>query len=604
MGAKAPEKLKLRRQSCKCEVCGRKFLNHRALISHRKFVHKTSIETKRVSVKKPPDLQDSKVITKSTDNKTYSKIGAEEPSSKVKNKNDLKVTAVKDSKNKRSTTKKRIEFKCPRCIKVFSVYFSAYRHIQKSHCVDKNDLPVQPNSSDLIRPIRVELFDCCNKFLPISEDHVCTEVSQERMDRFMCLGCQKTFDSLALFEQHVKVLHALQADCLYFPSNAEFTTWKSDLEAVTKVKFQTLAPSVVNSKHIYHCSHQPPIETDKSLLCPSSLIVTELNNGYQVIYYKEHFGHSCLDLPQLKYKTNSILQFLKDIDIQHVDSDEHVHQQLKSIMNNVMASAPKGDIGVLYTLLDKALEMTLVLNNVGLEDQTVVNKSLTDNQITAVLSEVGTYPAKRKAESVKKDVKLNKLDEENGENIKNDSLFNKTVLNKTVAKKAVESLPSTPLQKTLIQSSPSFNDTYKNFVDQNFKSTTDTSTPKKHTIKKKTVMKTKIGQFKVRPSLSPKGSVVETSPIKIKPQESPKMSKLGSSPKRLQIHSNLLLKNARPVVSPKSMKPSLSPKISKPSMSPKTKHTAIKLVGYKIKPDFKYEVKEQENDCNILILKI
>lgn len=142
MGAKAPEKLKLRRQSCKCEVCGRKFLNHKTLISHRKFVHKKSIDTKRVSVKKPPDLQASKVITKNIVKKTESKIGNEETPSKVMSKTDSEETIAEESKNKKAVTKKRIEFKCPKCINVFSVYFSAYRHIQKNHCVDKNDLPV------------------------------------------------------------------------------------------------------------------------------------------------------------------------------------------------------------------------------------------------------------------------------------------------------------------------------------------------------------------------------------------------------------------------------------------------------------------------------
>lgn len=358
---------------------------------------------------------------------------------------------------------------------------------------------------------------------------------------------------------------------------------------MAQVKFRTLAPPVESSKNIYHCSHQPPIEAEKTLLCPSSLIVTELKNGYRVMYLKEHFGHPSFDEPLLKYKTNSILPFIKDIEIQHVDSDEHIHQQLKSIMNNIMVTAPKNDTSVLLSLLNKALEMTLILNSIGAEETKVTNKNLTDNQITEVLSEVRTYPGKRKVDTVKKDVKISKTNEENGD-IKTDA----------VSKKTVDSLTLTPLKKTFVQS-PSFNDSYKSFVDLNFKATTDTSTPKKSTIKKKAVVKTKIGQFKVKPSLSPKDSA-DTSPVK-KPQDSPKMTNVTSSPKRGQ-YTNLVVKKISPTLSPKKMKPSLSPHVSKPTVSPKAKNTPIELVGYKIKPDFKYEVKEQENDCNILILKI
>lgn len=264
-----------------------------------------------------------------------------------------------------------------------------------------------------------------------------------------------------------------------------------------------------------------------------------------------------------KFKKFLVNPYLTDADgLIDENKDDSVYQQFKNIMNSITATAAKVDIGMLNTLLGKALEMSVMLNGATPEEHATVNKSMTDEQISDVLAEVKTYPGKRKAESLKKDVKKAKPTLEidgNDENSKSNNTLPPKATSKPVNKKPTESLPSTPLARPVIQS-PSFNDTYKDFVDQNFSKLNDSSTPvpkTKSNVKKKVVMKTKMGQFKTRPSLSPK----DTTETKVKPM-SPK------PPKKSEIK------------------------------------TIEKIIEYKFKPDIQYEVKEQENDCNILILKI
>lgn len=130
MGAKPPDQLNLRRPTVKCDICGRKFLNATALKSHHKFLHlkpegkrsfKKAVETKQLKKKVVPVSMLKRV--------------APSQAAKQVNKSDVKGSTSLPGKK---PTERRAKFECPVCAAIFAVYFSAFRHIQKSHCVNAN----------------------------------------------------------------------------------------------------------------------------------------------------------------------------------------------------------------------------------------------------------------------------------------------------------------------------------------------------------------------------------------------------------------------------------------------------------------------------------
>lgn len=163
MGAKAPEKLKLRRQQCSCEVCGRSFVNVQALTSHRKYMHKAKPvparlakvekDSKRRPMKKIPPQPEvkapqkkEKIAAKSESKVSVEKrrkVSTQSDTKAVEKKSTIKVIDKELVEANKMNSSRKIQFRCPKCIcRNFVAYFSAYRHIQKYHCVDSKDNPV------------------------------------------------------------------------------------------------------------------------------------------------------------------------------------------------------------------------------------------------------------------------------------------------------------------------------------------------------------------------------------------------------------------------------------------------------------------------------
>lgn len=117
MGAEAPTILKSRRATCKCDICGRGFLSVQALRTHQSFTHPKSRQ--RVAYK--PSIE---VLAER--NLMSGKVAP---------------MPVKDN-NEEDNGATKLEFGCPKCSKVFSAYFHAFKHIEKHHCVNNKDEPV------------------------------------------------------------------------------------------------------------------------------------------------------------------------------------------------------------------------------------------------------------------------------------------------------------------------------------------------------------------------------------------------------------------------------------------------------------------------------
>lgn len=129
MGAKVPAKSKTRRPTCKCDLCGCTFLSIQALRTHQACLHP---KTKRVAYKPKIEViarRKAAPIKKSNNLKSGKSL-------REHKKTEQKVPESKEEIKETSSVRRRSAFECPLCPKLFTVYFSAYRHIQNNHCVN------------------------------------------------------------------------------------------------------------------------------------------------------------------------------------------------------------------------------------------------------------------------------------------------------------------------------------------------------------------------------------------------------------------------------------------------------------------------------------
>ncbi|XP_050360123.1 uncharacterized protein LOC126779949 [Nymphalis io] len=587
MGAKTAVKLRNRGAAYKCDLCGRKLMTPDALVVHQRTAH--NIITRRTKPKqiiKP--MKSSKVEVKEkpvkktlTPLKSTSKISDKKVKEADKNES---ITDEEIPESKPVKKKKTVEFECPKCFRVFLTYFPALKHIQKYHCVNRQGTKVPPNSPSLIQPVRIELCLKCKRKVKSIQTHICDDTVKEKSEGqvFICKACEEWFPNLKSFDTHVLCLHGNEVESMFFPTNVEFTKWKTEMEVQTNASYAIL--DKYDSKKYYHCNsvNENNEKTNSTYFCPSTIVIQEFSKGIQVHFYKQHFKHNFIDYTLSdKYKKYSITSFLKRSEeynsLPKLKSDDNdMYLQFKNLMEGIVVDAAKINVTTLKVLVGKALDMTSILTNYDEEvddsnalDVHNVSQTMNDSQITKALEENNLNTGKRKnndkiesATDIKK-IKLDIVNEEIDNDTSSPKILNSfslandldaiNKLNKEDSKTEkidkiktndAEQKPMKQL-KDLNQSPSSFNDSYKDFVVKNFPS-------KEADIRTRSrlgrpVVKTKIGQFK--PNLSPK------SPVKIE---------------------------AKKIESDK----------------------ATRLSFDKPKVDFEYEVKEQEEGCNILILKI
>ncbi|CAH2065068.1 unnamed protein product, partial [Iphiclides podalirius] len=505
-----------------------------------------------------------------------------------------------------------VEYECPKCMKSFRNYFSAHRHIQKCHCVNSAGEKVPPNSPHLIKPITRQLCPKCNKRIMANKTHSCENNPDENEELgpamyYVCSGCKEQFISLKLFDKHVSGLHYLGVESMFLPSKEDFQEWKNEMEKLINVRYAILGK--YSSKEMYRCTFLPDgtnIHDDTtSVMCPSTIVVREFSKGVQVHFYKDHHGHSSNEyvLPD-KYKKFSLTTILQNAEgytqINELKVDENdPYLQFKKLMECIVLDAAKINIKTLKVLIGKALEMTSVLNNYeeDSDSDTMSQKKVIEEKISWVVNNksVGekrkpeTPDDKSKSEPITKRFKTrmyqhppegDKAKEAGAPAALQDTtikIINSFSLADKDISKAVNEMDSegendtkpkintkgdggtsplpelsvsrdelmTPIkfQKEAVDSSlTSFNDSYKDFVSKNFK-------------------------------MSP------TVPSKSKSKSAKNL------PKKFT-----LSKGSKTDSSPSPPLPQMKQRLSDASLS---------------KPiDYKYEVKERENDCNILILKI
>lgn len=157
MGARSPANMKTRRSAFKCEFCGRNLISAEGLKSHQRSLHSVALKDKekgilrlknqsQTVVSKVQKPKKSIVVKKVA--KLTPKSGAKKmPLEMVKHEISITTEEVPDTEEKamlqvkglKPEHERKVEFKCPKCHKLFPVYFSALRHVQKYHCVNEKD---------------------------------------------------------------------------------------------------------------------------------------------------------------------------------------------------------------------------------------------------------------------------------------------------------------------------------------------------------------------------------------------------------------------------------------------------------------------------------
>ncbi|CAG9790470.1 unnamed protein product [Diatraea saccharalis] len=699
MGAKTPCKLKLRRPTYKCNQCSRNFLSTQALKSHQYCVHKIKGNGRPVREKsKLTNLPEKSV--KNTD-------------VMLKKVPQTVEANVENSVTLNNEDNRKIEFECPQCLKMFSVYFSAFKHIQRVHCINEKGQRVASSSSDIIKPVRVELCTKCNIRVRTNERHRCSDANVDSNVlgiKAICTGCKQQFASIQLFDLHVTGLHCDKIEGMFFPTNIEFLQWKNNMENETSNRYLIL--NKCSAKQTYRCSFY--LATDKnekdevSHFCPSSIIVREFSKGVQVHFYKQHYGHPCpeYNIPKQfsKYTITSLMEAKTkaQLDVVDMSDDTDLYVQFKTLMDNIVLDAAKVKINHLKVLIGKALEMSTILKQyIGDEDYdeypktAPLNKTMTDDQITTALETFTKDIKKRKSTTVavtpnanptvalkrqkittpntdltdtKKDVisiaippikTYSNRSKQKTPIILNTFSLADEVVNEEDSKELLKEIDLPKINPKI--SSPaslslsSFNDSYREFVDKNFTAKADSKSNSKKEAQTNANQNTK-EKIKVlskndineRVELRLPVDINKNNNVNIKSIQ--KIEKNNSITNNDTINKTKELNNSRPINKTRELNNSrtinktkepnnrssidkqkannikkyptvkkgrvdkkkvMKTKIGqfKPSLSPKKTESTkgnrdLNKRNSKSKLEFDYEVKEQENDCNILILKI
>ncbi|XP_032528310.2 uncharacterized protein LOC116778418 isoform X2 [Danaus plexippus] len=491
MGTKSTVRLRKRGKAFKCDLCGRKLMSPDALKAHQRTAHnilkvKTKQEAKPVKISKTAK---PKPIKKAA---SPSKVAAKRSSERNIKENDKPKKTDKQDQ----VEKAKVQFECPSL----------------------------PNSPDLIQPVRLELCQKCNRKVKSIQAHDCetNQAAEDKTRSYMCAACDEWFTNLKGFDDHVLGTHS-EKESVIFPTDDEFTKWKTDMEERTSVNYTEVENS---DPKRYRCNSikEKPKRSNTSYMCPSMLVVQDISKGLEVSYYKNHHKHQFQEYnPEdyKKYLKSAVVEEEKVAEIKKEESELFV--QFKTLMQGILADAEKASEATLKLLLLKAMDLSSVMHVHDEKASTYINSNqiMTDSQISEALEDTGT---KRKLGHDTGDIKRPKLSCD----VPSPKIVNSFSLAE-LDSDITESVKNTAKDQT------TFNDKYKDFVVKNFPE----AELKKRTRNERKIMKTKIGQYK-------------------------------------------------PSISPKDIKKSIQLSIEKP----------------RVKVDFDYEVKEQTDGCNILILKI
>lgn len=341
-----------------------------------------------------------------------------------------------------------------------------------------------------------------------------------------------------------------------------------------------------NSKQMLRCPCIPSDVNDDvtPYICPSCIVVQELPKGIQVHFYKNHYGHKCgkYDLPD-KYKKFTLSTLIQNEEA-YTEIDEttetEIYHQFKQLMHAIIEDAAKIRIDQMKILLKKALDMTTVFSNEVDEKKFMSMKLVLENNITGLLNI--DNQGKRKnvsndkiAETVTKRFKT-RMYQKDEANIKDNAVI-KIVNSYSLAQEEIMRVineGNTEENKAI--------DTPEDATDSKLKKTQDTTDKKSN---KDDTLKLNRKQLESPSSFADSYKVFVEQLSEPGPPRHKKKSNVDKQIMNISIPNvttEILIKDEIPKIQTPEIRKELT--ISRPK-------------------EYKYEVKEQENDCNILILK-
>lgn len=164
-----------------------------------------------------------------------------------------------------------MSFKCAICLKNFGQQSSVKRHMREVHKEDT------PNSYD---------FDQYN--------NKCLEE-----------GCNTSFRNIAILREHLKSQHNIEFEVedLNFKLYQEFESWKESICALNKVAYLRCK---IKNHYYYNCYRSGKSKVRNmdrvrrfryrgsckiGCACTSQIILSRNSEGYNVTFYKTHYGH-------------------------------------------------------------------------------------------------------------------------------------------------------------------------------------------------------------------------------------------------------------------------------------------------------------------------
>ncbi|XP_013163472.1 PREDICTED: uncharacterized protein LOC106114714 [Papilio xuthus] len=575
MGTRSSAKIKLRSLAFKCNICGRRLMSAEALKTHQLCIHNITnrIRTKvtpKQGITKPktqPTTQKMKNLKLEKSKNAPTKIVVNtKPEDKIEEKVPKRGTKSIETTN---------EYECPKCFKNYPDYFLAHRHIQKYHCVNNNNEKVSANSPDLIKPNIMLVCSRCNRRPKSLDTHKCTSFKYDQIENaasYLCMACNEEFQSLRLFDLHVSGLHCDGVESMFFPTNEVFQTWKEDVVKQTGINYYVLGN--YSYKQMFRCPCIPDDNVNSDIipyLCPSSIVVQELSKGIQVHYYMKHYSHACgiYVLPDefKKYMFSTLLQneeAYTEIDIKANGTE--IYQQFKQLMDCIVQDAANVKIDSLKILLTKALDMTTVLSNEVETDSAFMSmKLIIDNNIIGLLN--SNQHVKRK----------NVLNEK-----KNEPITKRFKTRTYQNKDCKESLDDASIK--IVNSFSLAEHEIVNAINEDNETI---GAPENNTTDSQSSSDKEKDDIKVNKKLDQSSSSFADSYkvfVKQLSEPGPPLRKRKFSTTKNKCESLTKEANVEEEINVTS--------------DMKQKDVPI------IPKDYKYEIKEQENDCNILILKI
>lgn len=342
------------------------------------------------------------------------------------------------------------------------------------------------------------------------------------------------------------------------------------------------------TKHVYRCNHTWPKDINNiAFFCPSTIVTQKFPQGLQTHFYIKH-SHECEEyISTDKYKSRSTTELLSQTegypDINDDKFDENdLYLQFKTLMDTIVVDAAKINIATLKELVNKAIEMTTVVANY--DDDRDFDPTSYNTGISPTL----TY------KSTSKDIKTALETIRSSQRLKR-----KLSAEVTSNKNAKIPEPKSPVLPKILKVH-SFSladdkdsdkilkelDNDSNKITKNGKSVKWQSLSNEQENFKTTVISPKI---QPKPSIaSPTPSFNDTYKDFITTIQKPEKNDSNKT----QLKQNKIKTKMG------MFKPSVSPK-SKPTTSYNYRRSSSGNVKV-----LKYEVKEREDDCNILILKV